>query len=177
MKAAAWRGRMAAAAVVIVGCAVSGAIGCTSGVVGGEIPGVAGSAGEAGAAGESGSGGGAGAAGDTSEGDAGTPNGGDPDSGAPDGVSVTPTNANCLQIRMCVAACMDAACADRCVALGSPAGRALFDQLQMCSRTACPDQTDRTCRCEAECIFPGTCADLQNMCADGVTDPACQMCA
>jgi len=175
MKAPALRGLVAAAAVIIVSSTVSSTVGCTSGVVGGDIPGAGGSSGEPGVAGESGSGGIVGTAGDTGETDAGMPDGGDPDGGTPDGV--TPTNANCLQLRMCVASCMDAACVDRCLELGSPAGRALFDQLQMCSKTACPDQTDRTCRCEAECIFPGPCADLQDMCADGVTDPACQMCA
>jgi hypothetical protein len=131
---------------------VAMSIGCASGTVGGG----SGAAGQ-GPGGESGA--------TSGIGGSGTPDGG------------TPSNANCLQIRTCVSACMDAACVQTCMDLSSPAGRMLFEQLQTCSKMACPNQQDRTCRCEAECIFPGVCADLQDMCADGVADPACEKCA
>ena len=59
----------------------------------------------------------------------------------------------------------------------SPAARMRYEELRTCSQTACPDQQDQTCRCEAECIFgPGACAELQDMCAEGATDITCDKC-
>ncbi len=155
--------RAIAAAVIVM-------FGCGGPTIGG--PG-AGTGGQGGNAGEPGTGEDTGVADDS--GAAGDDGAGPSDGGLLD--DVRPGEANCFQVRRCVAACKDDACLQACLDLGSPAGRALFDQLQTCSKTACPDQEDRTCRCEAECIFPGICAELQDMCADGAIDPACQMCA
>jgi hypothetical protein len=113
-----------------------------------------------------GTGGGSGAAGGISGQSGGTDAGG-PETSTDAGPPLT--NATCLQIRACASSCTDAPCVQRCMDMGSPAGRMLHAQLQMCSITACPDQ-DRPCRCEAECIFPGPCADLEDMCTEGMID-------
>jgi hypothetical protein len=89
------------------------------------------------------------------------------DVGAPDG---------CLRIRACAADCADDACIQSCLAAGTSAAQALYLQLRECTRTACPDPQDETCRCEAECVFPGPCTDLQDMCSEGVDDSICVRC-
>jgi hypothetical protein len=83
---------------------------------------------------------------------------------------------SCLHIRACASLCADAACIQRCIDQGSASQRALYEQLEACTRAACPDDQDATCRCEAECIFPGVCTELQDMCSQAMDDPGCVRC-
>jgi hypothetical protein len=83
---------------------------------------------------------------------------------------------SCLRIRACASLCADAACRQRCIDQASPPERSLYEQLETCTRAACPDAQDATCRCEVECVFPGTCTDLQDMCSQGMDDPQCVRC-
>jgi hypothetical protein len=83
---------------------------------------------------------------------------------------------SCLQIRACASACADAACVQRCIEQGSAPARAIYAQLDACTRAACAGTQEEICRCEAECVFPGACTDLQDMCSEGVDDPQCVRC-
>ena len=83
---------------------------------------------------------------------------------------------SCLQIRACASRCADAACVQGCIEQGSAPARAIYEQLDACTRAACPGAQEEICRCEAECVFPGACTDLQDMCSEGVDDPQCVRC-
>jgi hypothetical protein len=163
--------------LVLAGFVLAAFAACARGEIPGPTgPGVAGAsaAGSAatGVAGQST----AGATGTTgAAGAAGTPPDDAPDA-APSPDADLPPDASCLQVRNCVAACPDEACVQRCETRASPAARALHDQLRACSLGACPAPQDETCGCQAECIFPGACADIQDMCAEAMTDPACTKC-
>jgi len=83
---------------------------------------------------------------------------------------------SCLRIRACASLCDDEGCVQRCIDQASDPARALYEQLETCARAACPDAQDATCRCQVECVFPGACTDLQDMCSDGMDDPQCVRC-
>jgi hypothetical protein len=83
---------------------------------------------------------------------------------------------SCLRLRACASLCGDEACVQRCIDQASAPARAVYEQLETCARAACPDAQDATCRCQVECVFPGACTDLQDMCSEGMDDPQCVRC-
>jgi hypothetical protein len=86
------------------------------------------------------------------------------------------TPGSCLRIRACASMCGDEACVQRCIDQAGAPARAVYEQLETCARAACPDAQDATCRCQVECVFPGACTDLQDMCSEGMDDPQCVRC-
>jgi hypothetical protein len=94
-----------------------------------------------------------------------------PDSRAPDAVAAGPKT--CREIRICVFNCReDAACASRCASTAAGPARAQYQQAQMCSLQACPNQ-DPDCRCNEECHGGGACTVAVDECDEAVSDPFC----
>jgi len=104
--------------------------------------------------------------------DGSTTNGGGAGGGGQDATATADAISNCRDIRDCVFRCgQDSACAARCASAAPQAARALFDQAQMCSRQACPEQ-DVECRCMEECLG-GTCTQVVDECDEATSDLFC----
>jgi hypothetical protein len=108
--------------------------------------------------------------------------GGSPDAaqsdGGQDGDQDAPPAAtlSCLMIRNCIVLCeSDPPCIQSCIDRGSPAGRAVFDQVVACSLEACPTG-NIDCRCEIECYAGGACIDLVDECTQSLQENFCLLC-
>jgi hypothetical protein len=83
-------------------------------------------------------------------------------------VPAPPVGATCLEVAECAGKCADGddACANACVAKGSPAAKAAVDALDQCStRNACADDACLQTNCQSEIA---TCRSQKN---DGANPP------
>ena len=79
-------------------------------------------------------------------------------------------------IRNCIHLCaLDQPCIERCVERGSDAGRALYEEIVICSTQYCPGG-DIDCRCIEECFVGGACLSTVDECTQALQEGFCNSC-